>query len=103
MILNKLGKTLMMTFLGIGLASFSGCGEIDINKLLGGDANSGSSSSGDSWAHLINETSHDVQLNGNTLTYGSHVYTVNGEIDLNALSFQTPTAWVTFTKAPSAL
>ena len=61
----------------------------------------GGSTSGDSWAHLINETPHEVQLNGNTLTYGDHVYTVNGEINLSGTVFNQPTAYVAFTNIPS--
>ncbi len=61
----------------------------------------GGSTSGDTWAYLINETPHEVQLNGNTLTYGDHVYTVNGEIELNGTVFNTPTAFVSFTNVPS--
>ena len=66
-----------------------------------GGGNNGGSTSGDSWAHLINETAHEVQINGNTMTYGTHVYTLNGQINLNETNFQTPTAYVTFTNVPS--
>ena len=82
----------MVAFLGLGLMTFTSC-----EKENGG----GSSSSNDSWAYLVNETPHDVQLNGNTLKYGNHEYTVNGEIDLNATVFNTATAYVTFTNIPS--
>ncbi|MBR6273163.1 MAG: hypothetical protein IKR29_06265 [Bacteroidales bacterium] len=58
--------------------------------------------SGDSWAYLINETPHDAVVNGNTLTYGSHTYTVTGEINIDETQdFQTPTAFVSFTNIPS--
>ena len=58
-------------------------------------------SSGDTWASLINETPHEAVVNGNTLTYGDHVYTVNGEIELSGTVFNIPTAYVTFTNIPS--
>ncbi len=60
--------------------------------------------SGDSWAYLINETPHEAVVNGNTLTYGDHSYTVSGEFDFNTpVSGQLtqPTAFVTFTNIPS--
>lgn len=55
----------------------------------------------DKWANLVNETPHDAVVNGNTLTYGSHTYTVSGAIDFAATDFSTPTASVTFTHIPS--
>lgn len=91
--MNKKSLTFMLALMSIILVGFTSC-----EKISGGD---GSSSSGDSWANLVNETSHDVQVNGNTLTYGSHTYTVNGEINLNGTVFNQPTATVTFTNIPS--
>lgn len=88
MIMKKTRQTFMLVLMSVSFLAFTSCTP---------DA----FSSGDSWAHLINETSHDVQLNGNTLTYGTHVYTVNGEIDLEATQFTEPTAYVTFTNIPS--
>ena len=55
----------------------------------------------DKWANLVNETKKDVNVSGNTLTYGSHKYTVKGEIDYDATDHTTPTAWVEFTNIPS--
>lgn len=52
-------------------------------------------------ANTLDGTPQEVKVNGNTLTYGDHVYTVNGEIDLKATTFKTPTASVTFTHVPS--
>lgn len=57
--------------------------------------------SNDPWANLVNETSHEALVSGNTLTYGSHTYKVLGEIDLDGTEFKTPTASVTFTHIPS--
>lgn len=60
--------------------------------------------SGDSWAYLINETPHDAVVNGNTLTYGTHTYTVSGEFDFESPvtgQLTQPTAFVTFTNIPS--
>jgi len=34
----------------------------------------------DKWANLVNETKHDLQVNGNKATYGSHTYEVTGTI-----------------------
>lgn len=111
-----MGKTLMIALLGISLVTFSGCTKDEpVNPTPdpvnpGGNGSNpdpvnpggnGNSTSNDSWAHLINETPHEAVVNGNTMTYGDHVYTVNGEIDLNATTFQTPTAFVSFTNIPS--
>ena len=113
---STMGKTLMIALLGISLVTFSGCTKDEpVNPTPdpvnpGGNGSNpdpvnpggnGNSTSNDSWAHLINETPHEAVVNGNTMTYGDHVYTVNGEIDLNATTFQTPTAFVSFTNIPS--
>ena len=55
----------------------------------------------DQWHSLVNENKTSAQVNGNTLTYGSHTYTVNGEINFNSNEHRTPTASVTFTNIPS--
>ena len=100
--LRKLGNTLVIALFAIGMVGFASCDktpEPNPNPTPGGGG--GGSTNADSWAYLINETPHDVQLEGNTLKYGDHVYTVNGEIDLNGTVFNQPTAWVTFTNIPS--
>ena len=112
---KTMGKTLVIALLGIGLVTFSGCTkdqpsdptpvtptpDPDPTPNPDPDPNPGGSTSNDTWANLINETPHEAVINGNTMTYGDHVYTVEGEIDLNATTFQTPTAFVTFTNVPS--
>ena len=90
--MNKKIFTFMVALVSFMLVGFTSC-----EKFFGG----GGSSSNDSWANLVNEASHDVQVNGNTLTYGSHVYTVNGELNYSSSIFNTPTAFVTFTNVPS--
>ena len=60
--------------------------------------------SGDTWAYLINETPHEAIVNGNTLTYGDHTYTVEGAFDFDSPvtgQLVDPTAFVTFTNIPS--
>ena len=96
-----MGNTLVIALLGIGMATFTGCDKDNNDGNNGGGNSGGGSTSGDSWAYLINETPHDAIVNGNTLTYGDHVYTVNGEIELNGTVFNSPTAYVTFTNVPS--
>ena len=109
--LKTMGKTFTIALMGICLVTLTGCpnnqiddptpepdpGEEPVNPGGGG----GGSTSNDSWAYLINETAYDVQLNGNTLTYGDHVYTVNGELTYDQTYYDTPTAFVTFTNIPS--
>ena len=116
-----MGKTLMIALLGISLVTFSSCTKdpvtptpdpdpTPVNPTPDPDPNPnpdptpGPSTSGDSWAYLINETPHDAVVNGNTLTYGDHTYTVSGEFDfVSPVTGQLtePTAFVTFTNIPS--
>lgn len=95
---KRWGSALMIALVSFGLMTFSSCNKEDDPSTPGGGT-----SSGDSWAHLINETPHDVQVNGNTLTYGNHTYTVNGELTYDQVTYNTPTAFVTFTNIPSGL
>ena len=58
----------------------------------------------DKWAGLVNEKKYDAVVNGNTITYGSHSYTVSGSIeyDFNSSDFRwEPTAQVSFSNIPS--
>ena len=57
----------------------------------------------DQWKNLVNETEYNAVVDGNTLTYGSHKYTIVQEIDLETTEFKQPTASVTFTNVPSGL
>lgn len=47
------------------------------------------------------EAAQNAVVNGNTLTYGSHTYTIVSDIDVNTREFKQPTASVTFTNIPS--
>lgn len=96
---KRWGSVLMIALVSVGLMTLSSCTKEDDPSTPGGGG--GGSTSTDQWAYLVNETSHDVQVNGNTLTYGDHVYTVNGEIDYNSTIFNQATAFVTFTNVPS--
>ena len=58
----------------------------------------------DKWANLVNETAYDVTVDGGRLTYGSHNYSVAGDIDFDfdpAQYTQQVTATVTFSNIPS--
>ena len=96
---KRWGSVLMIALVSVGLMTLSSCTKEDDPSTPGGGG--GGTTTQDSWAYLVNETPHDVQVNDNTLTYGDHVYTVNGEIDLNGTVFNSPTAYVTFTNVPS--
>lgn len=50
---------------------------------------------------LLGKLAGDVVVEGNTLRYGDHTYTVSGEIDYTSGQFKTPTAAVTFTNVPA--
>ena len=65
------------------------------------DSESDTTTYKDKWANLVNESKKDCKVNGNTLTYGNHTYTVRGEIDYDNTDHTTPTAWVEFTNIPS--
>lgn len=91
--MNKKNLTFMVALMSIILVGFTSC-----DKITGGG-----SSSNDSWANLINETPHEAVVNGNTLTYGDHTYTVSGEITYDQTYYDTPTAFVTFTNIPSGV
>ena len=96
---KRWGTTLMIALVSIGLAGLTSCEKINGGENGGG----GGTSSSDSWANLVNETPHDPIVNGNTLTYGDHTYTVSGEITYDQTYYDTPTAFVTFTNIPSGL
>lgn len=98
--MRKTFSAFMICLVSAALLSFNACTPENSNSNNNSTPDN-PNTGGDSWANLINETPHEVQLDGNTLTYGTHVYTVNGEIDLDATTFQTPTASVTFTNIPS--
>ena len=47
-------------------------------------------------------TRQDAAVSGNTITYGTHSYTVVADIDVNTREFKQPTASVTFTNFPAS-
>ena len=57
------------------MTSAAGCSSDDSK-----DSDSSNSVYIDKWANLVNETKHDLQVNGNKATYGSHTYEVTGSI-----------------------
>lgn len=99
---KRWGSVLMVALVSFSLMTFTSCNK-EVDPVTPGGGGGGGSTSNDSWAYLLNETPHDVQLDGNTLKYGDHVYTVNGELDYNSTVYNTPTAFVTFTNIPSGL
>jgi hypothetical protein len=79
----------------------TGCSFLeDIIGLGGLIDNNGTGTYKDQWANLVNETKHDAVVNGNTIQYGSHSYTVSGSIEYPKESSR-PTASVSFTNIPS--
>ncbi len=88
--------------LAIIVLGLSSCGNVSLGDLENlGKAAEGLMQPKDQWHSLVKETKADAQVAGNTLTYGSHTYTVNGDIDFNNNDHRTPTATVTFTNIPS--
>lgn len=90
---HKFLKSLALLFLTATSLISTGCEEI-INEIL---------SEKDQWAYLVNEKSYDAVVDGSTLTYGSHTYSVSGTLSTDNLNgnYSSPTTWVTFSNIPS--
>ncbi|MCR5014471.1 MAG: hypothetical protein K6A28_06830 [Bacteroidales bacterium] len=69
------------------------------------ESNNNQGKNKDRYASLLSEKPQASQVNGNTMTYGDHVYTVDGYIgdrEGEVIGHRgTPTATVTFTNVPS--
>lgn len=89
------GRAFLSIIFGVGLMTFASC------NLMGPGPDSSSDPAAATDGKAVAEAAPAVQLNGNTLTYGDHVYTVNGEINHKSRDHKTPTASVTFTNVPS--
>ena len=101
--------------LTVTTAGSCGGGDDDEGSNSGSNSGSNTNTAKDSWANLVNENAQTFKLEGNTLTYGSHVYTVSGSINTEGTDKNedgvadekldvpqlTPTAFVTFTNIPS--
>ena len=72
--------------------SLTGCGGVEITP---------ETPYTDQWANLVNEDVHEAIVDDNTITYGSHTYTVYEGIDLSSNQFERPMAQVIFTNIPS--
>lgn len=85
-----------------GMLSLTGCEYLeellqladDIEKVI-------SETYVDPWSNLVNETSYEAVVDGNTLTYGNHTYTIVNEIDVTTTEHLRGTASVSFTNIPS--
>ena len=97
--MKKTFKAFMLIIMSVSFLAFTACNDNPTPDDPTPD--NPTTTSGDSWAHLVNETAHEAVVNGNTLTYGSHVYTVEGEIELEGTVFNEATSFVTFTNVPS--
>ncbi len=89
--LFKPGKALTTALLGIGLMTFANCDFIGSNGETEGTSDKNTTAA----------AAPQAVVDGNTLTYGQHVYTVNGEINFSSKDHKSPTASVTFTNVPS--
>jgi D-methionine transport system substrate-binding protein len=81
---------LLSAILGLSFTLFASC-----------NSGTATSTTADSDTGTVQELRPAVNLTGNTLTYGDHVYTVDGEIDFNAKNHKKATASVTFSNVPS--
>ena len=101
-------KALVLSFVALGAAGMFSCigtgNSKNIEDLLVQGISTAASEMKEKSASTISETPQSVQVNGNTLTYGDHSYTVSGEINFNdnTTGYRgTPTASVSFTNVPS--
>lgn len=67
----------------------------------GSGTGGGGSTSSDPWTSLVNETSHTPVINGNQMKYGSHVYTMTGNLKHTEWGGDRASGTVTFTNIPS--
>lgn len=85
-------KFFTLASLCIVALTLSGCDFLE--DIIGGST--------DQWANLVNEKKYDALVNGNTVLYGTHWYSVNGSIDYDFQTYsQRATASVSFTNIPS--
>ena len=88
----KIGKAMKFALMGLSIASVVSCG----------NNGSDSAAKADTAANDVAATvALEAIVDGNTLTYGEHHYTLNGEINFDSKDHKTPTAYVTFTNVPS--
>lgn len=63
----------------------------------GGSGGGGSSSKKDSWAHLVNEKSGSLEVNGNKATWGSHTYEfIDGATEKRMVFSNIPSGYTEF-------
>lgn len=96
--MKGLKTTLAAVAMGLAAISLTGCDFIA--GILAGDEDTDVVSS---LTNMLNgiETTSEAVVNGNTVTYGGHSYTVVSDIDVNTREFKQPTASVRFTNIPS--
>ena len=84
-----------------GALTLFGCDSLARLQELDGDEVVGLNPYTDKWADLVNETPYDAIVSDNTVTYGRHSYTINGDIDVGTQEFGRATASVSFSNIPS--
>lgn len=101
-------KAFALGMLAVALIGFNSCDNGNTKALISAIQESGILSDSDKSSQtnpLVNETAQASQVDGNTMTYGSHTYTVDGYIGDKpgeVIGYRgTPTATVTFTNIPS--
>ena len=87
-----LSKSLLFLLSGLAFVTFT-AGMCESDESGAGDK--------DKWSSLVNEEKKTANVEGNTITYGNHSYTVKGSIDVNGTEHKNATAWVEFTNIPS--
>ncbi len=96
-------RYLMMVLAAFACLSLTSCD--DVHKILGVVVSNLAGDTADDEelgaGGLLGKLASDVVVEGNTLRYGDHTYTVSGEIDYTSGQFKTPTAAVTFSNVPA--
>ena len=98
--MKGLKTSLAAVALGFAALSLTGCDFI-AGLLSGNEENTDVVKSLTGILAEDKEEVHDALLDGNTLTYGSHSYTLVSDIDVTTREFKQPTASVRFTNIPS--
>ena len=89
--LSSVKEYLMLAIIGLSMVTLTSCNNNGSSDNPNNASNNGSAKT----------TAPEVKVEGNTLSYGNHVYKVNGEINYKSKNHKTPTASVTFTNIPA--
>ena len=97
----KIFKTFVLGAALVAASSLTGCDFVEGFIAGWKEAGDGDVTRITSAGLVSNQPAQQAVVNGNTLTYGDHTYTIVSDIDVNTKEYKKPTASVTFTNIPS--